>query len=368
MDDVDDLIAGPQYLRPEAERLARLTPVLLRQTAEAAERNPRVAAFLKRNGWSIETATTAADVPPLSVRMFKEFDLSTRPAGEIVRVLRSSSTTGQTPSSVPLNKTTTLRQSRGLVSILKSYLGEGRMPFLIADTPDAAGGDAERLGARGAAIRGLSLFARGSRHLLASNGTGGFALNRAAFEGIEELADVDVLVFGFTYILWTALRPLMEEAGTRVPARSVKVLHSGGWKKLTALKVDKPVFEAGISTLFDCPAVSVVDFYGMAEQTGVVFPDCEHGEKHVPDFAHVVIRDPDDLSECPVGRPGLIEVMSALPDSYFGQSVLTEDLGVLTGIDDCPCGRKGRRFRFVGRVERAEVRGCGDTFAARTRT
>lgn len=365
MDDVDDLIAGPQYLRPEAERLARLTPVLLRQTAEAGGRNPHIAAFLARNGWSEATATRAVDVPPLSVRMFKEFDLSTRPAAEIVRVLRSSATTGQVPSRVPLNKTTTMRQSRALVAILKSHLGEERMPFLIADTPDAAGGDAERLSARGAAVRGLSLFARGSHNLLAATPDGGFRLNPAAFE--EAFAGERILLFGFTYILWTALKPLMEEAGVRIRARSVKALHSGGWKKLTAMRVDKPVFDAGIRELFDAPEVEIVDFYGMAEQTGVVFPDCAHGRKHLPDFAHVVIRDPNDLSECPVGKPGLIEVMSALPDSYFGQSVLTEDLGVVTGIDDCPCGRKGAHFRFVGRVERAEVRGCGDTFARRDR-
>jgi hypothetical protein len=54
--------------------------------------------------------------------------------------------------------------------------------------------------------------------------------------------------------------------------------------------------------------------------------------------------------------------MSILADSYYGQAILTEDLGHLVGIDDCPCGRKGKYFRFNSRVEKAEVRGCGDTF------
>jgi hypothetical protein len=58
----------------------------------------------------------------------------------------------------------------------------------------------------------------------------------------------------------------------------------------------------------------------------------------------------------------MIEVMSILADSYYGQAILTEDLGHLVGIDDCPCGRKGKYFRFNSRVEKAEVRGCGDTF------
>ena len=51
-----------------------------------------------------------------------------------------------------------------------------------------------------------------------------------------------------------------------------------------------------------------------------------------------------------------------LPRSYPGHSLLTEDLGVLLGEDDCPCGRKGKYFKVTGRVPRAEVRGCSDTY------
>ena len=43
--------------------------------------------------------------------------------------------------------------------------------------------------------------------------------------------------------------------------------------------------------------------------------------------------------------------------------LLTEDQGILLGVDDCPCGCKGRYFRFTSRIERAAIRGCGDTFA-----
>lgn len=64
-----------------------------------------------------------------------------------------------------------------------------------------------------------------------------------------------------------------------------------------------------------------------------------------------------------MGETGIIEVLSVLPTSYPGQAVLTEDQGLLAGVDDCPCGRKGRYFRFISRIEQAELRGCGDTFA-----
>jgi hypothetical protein len=71
------------------------------------------------------------------------------------------------------------------------------------------------------------------------------------------------------------------------------------------------------------------------------------------------------LAEVEPGGEGLIEVMSALPTSYPGQAVLTEDVGVFLGVDDCPCGRLGKYFRFKSRVEKAEIRGCGDTLADR---
>jgi hypothetical protein len=63
------------------------------------------------------------------------------------------------------------------------------------------------------------------------------------------------------------------------------------------------------------------------------------------------------------GETGIIEVVSVLPTSYPGQAILTEDQGRLLGVDDCPCGRRGTYFRFTRRIEQAEIRGCGDTFA-----
>ena len=100
----------------------------------------------------------------------------------------------------------------------------------------------------------------------------------------------------------------------------------------------------------------------MAEQGGVIFVDCEYGYKHVPNYALVNMIDPYTLEPVSIGETGLIQVISSLATSYYGQSILTEDIGVLEGIDDCPCGRKGERFTFHSRIEKAEIKGCGDTF------
>jgi hypothetical protein len=60
---------------------------------------------------------------------------------------------------------------------------------------------------------------------------------------------------------------------------------------------------------------------------------------------------------------GLIQLLSVIPRSYPGHSLLSEDLGEFIGIDDCKCGRSGKYFNVYGRVKSAEVRGCSDTYS-----
>ena len=98
----------------------------------------------------------------------------------------------------------------------------------------------------------------------------------------------------------------------------------------------------------------------MAEQTGSIYMECEAGHLHASIFSDILIRNPKDFSCCPIGKKGIIQVLSPLATSYPGHSILTEDMGLILGIDDCPCGRKGKYFRIEGRIPKAEIRGCSD--------
>ena len=104
------------------------------------------------------------------------------------------------------------------------------------------------------------------------------------------------------------------------------------------------------------------NYYGMVEQTGTIYMECEHGHLHASVWSDVTIRRAGDFSVAGVGETGLIQVSSVLPRSYPGHVLLTEDEGRVLGEDDCPCGRKGKYFEILGRVKRAEVRGCSDTY------
>ncbi|RKJ31819.1 acyl-protein synthetase, partial [Butyricicoccus sp. 1XD8-22] len=104
------------------------------------------------------------------------------------------------------------------------------------------------------------------------------------------------------------------------------------------------------------------NYYGMVEQVGSIFVECSEGHLHTPSYADVIIRNPITFEPVSIGEQGLIQVISELPTSYPGHSLLTEDLGTIIGEDDCPSGWKGKYFTVSGRLPKSELRGCSDTF------
>jgi hypothetical protein len=300
---------------------------------------------------------TPEDVPVLPVSLFKEFDLLSVDETAVARVLRSSGTTGQIPSRVYLDTETSRLQARALVRIFQRVIGTQRLPMLIVDQ-DSVVGDRRSFTARGAGVLGLSNFGRDHTYALdADMGIRWDAID--AFAG--RYRDQRVLVFGFTFMIWKYFVAELRRAGRTHLFSDGVVIHSGGWKKLADEAVDRDTFRRSVTEATGIATIR--DFYGMVEQVGSVFVECERGALHPPPFADVVIRDVRTWESLPAGEAGVIQVLSLLPRSYPGHSLLTEDLGQLTASDDCACGQRGRAFRVLGRVPKAELRGCSDTFA-----
>ena len=104
---------------------------------------------------------------------------------------------------------------------------------------------------------------------------------------------------------------------------------------------------------------NVYNYYGLIEQTGSIFLECEEGYYHASIFSEINIRN-NNLEICKIGEKGIIQVSSLLPVSYPGHNILTEDLGVIIGEDNCRCGRSGKFFKIFGRLPQTELRGCSD--------
>jgi len=296
-------------------------------------------------------------IPFLPVRLFKMFDLYSVPKEEIVKTMTSSGTSGQVVSKIFLDKKTALNQSKALTRIVSTYLGSKRTPMVIIDSPSVLK-DRNIFSARGAGILGFSIF--GTKRIYALDENMEFNTDEVlAF--IQQNKGNRIFIFGFTFMIYQHFIKKIEKEKIKVDLSNTVLIHGGGWKKLVNESVTSAEFRKMLNQL--CGISSVHDYYGMVEQTGSIFMECEYGNMHAPIFSDILIRRPHDFSVANVGERGIIQTLSVLPTSYPGHSLLTEDEGIRLGEDDCNCGRLGKYFKILGRVKNAELRGCSDTYA-----
>jgi len=139
------------------------------------------------------------------------------------------------------------------------------------------------------------------------------------------------------------------------------MFHGGGWKKLKDLNIDSIQFKSKIYEYLN--VLKIHDYYGMAEQAGSISIECKFGYLHNSIFSDILVRDKKTLEINAVGEEGLIQTYSLGALSYPGHNLLTDDIGVILGLDVCECGRMGKFFRILGRSEKSELRGCSDVYA-----
>jgi hypothetical protein len=310
-----------------------------------------------RRVWSDwHDAHSAAELPYLHAGLFKHVTLQTQAEGiKHLRVLLSSSTSGGQPSRIALDERSSMLQERSTRSILAEFVGSSPRPLVVVDDPRALRRRGE-VSARIAAAMVLRPLATEIQFLLADSDP--------VVPRWDVLLDVlarsqELLVYGFTSILWQAWLAAELPASVRgaLAGKTIHFVHSGGWKKLEAARIDRRQFDAGLLVGLSDRS-RVLDYYGLVEQVGVIFPYCEHGFHHAPRWADVIVRDPWTLAALP-DQPGLLQLLNVLAHGAPYHSVLTEDFGRLAP-GPCPCGRSGRRLELIGRVPRAELRGCAN--------
>ena len=306
-----------------------------------------------------EENVQVTDYPFLPVSVFKEFELKSISAN--VMAVQSSGTTTGKPSRIFVDPSTRKRQTISAHKIWTDFIGAEPRPYLVFDLESTVRGTAA-MSARGAAILSLAHHASEFHFVMREEVDGRLILDMDRLTAaLSEIGDKPFFGYGFTYILYQVHQELMS-AGFRAPNVHLesRFLHSGGWKKLADIAVDKRTYNTTVASVWGLPPKRVTDFYGAVEQIGVPYPDCPEGAKHVPYWAEVIIRRNDTLETARPGETGLMQLISTLPLSAPNHSVLTEDLGQIVTRDECKCGRRGTAFVFKGRAPRSEVRGCSD--------
>lgn len=356
MIDYNDMLLTKPYALCKDEKEALLSARLIELSKYHYEKCSDYKKIVDILGVDLEAVTNYYELPFIPVRLFKDMDLKSIDDEEIFKVMTSSGTTGQKVSKIYLDKITASNQQKTLVKIVSEFTGKSRLPMLIIDSPAVVKNRA-MFSARGAGILGFSIF--GSDKLYALNED--MTLNYEAVQAfLEKHKDKEILVFGFTFMIWQYFYKVLKDSKKYLDLSKGIMIHGGGWKKLAQEAVEPLEYHKCMQEV--CGIKSVSDYYGMVEQTGCVYMECKYGHLHSSIFSDVITRRSKDFSRCDYGEKGIIQVVSAIPESYPGHSLLTEDEGIILGEDDCPCGKKGKYFKILGRVKNAEVRGCSDTY------
>jgi hypothetical protein len=353
---LDDLLRQPVFGLHQAEKEKLLLPLLKDLTQHHRASCPAYRQITDLTCPKAASASMLSELPYLPISLFKYRQLRSISNEEIKLSVSSSGTSGSEKSHVDLDAETAKLSSKALNLVLGGTIGARRLPMLIIDCEAAIKGK-DGIGARAAAILGLMPFGRDPCFALCDD----MSVDENKISAfLKAHADEDILIYGFTFLIWQHFVAVCEK--NNYDFSRATLLHSGGWKKLTDSAVDNNAFKARLKRAAGVD--KVMNFYGMAELPGTIFVENADGLLYAPCFADILIRDPVTLEVLPQGHPGLIQILSALPHSYPGHSLLTEDIGAIEATDSGAGGRYGPALRIIGRVPRAVLRGCSDVLAA----
>jgi len=295
------------------------------------------------------------DVPFIPVSLFKSHELSSVNKKDIRSTMTSSGTTGQTVSKIYIDTQTSQDQQKGLANSLQHILGKKRLPMLILDT-DACFKNPEYMNARGAGVLGMMRYGR--NHC--------FALSldlEPDLKAIEDFLEINgsapFFIFGFTFLVWSKFHEILKDKN--LDLSNGILIHSGGWKKMIESAVDNDVFRKSFKKHFKLN--KIYNFYGMVEQLGSIILEGPDGLLYPPNFSDIIIRDPKTFEVVPYGEAGIIQVLSIIPYSYPGHSILTEDIGIIENTNSGSDDWNESGLKIIGRVPKTALRGCSDVIS-----
>jgi hypothetical protein len=355
MSDLNSIIDILPFSLSKREKTALYAEALHELTKHHYANCPQYRKILDTLRFDPSIKHSVEDMPFIPVRLFKDYELSSVEKSRIVKTLVSSGTTGQSVSRIFLDRITATNQTKVLTKIVSNFIGSKRLPLLIIDTKSVVN-EHNLFSARGAGILGFAMLGYDVTYALDED-------MQLDFDVLEEFCDKhkekNILLFGFTYIIWEYFYKELAKSSQQLALENAILIHGGGWKRLDEEAVDNDTFKNLLENV--CRIKRVYNYYGMVEQAGSIFMECEAGYLHSSIFSDVIIRH-DDFSLCPMHKKGLVELISLLPLSYPGHIILSEDSGEIIGEDDCSCGRLGKYFKIYGRINNAEIRGCSDTY------
>lgn len=284
----EEILAISPYSLGKEEKKKLLNERLIELTEYHRKKCNEYAKILNSIDFDIESINDYEQLPFLPVRLFKKLELKSVEEEEIVKTMTSSGTSGQAVSKIYLDRTTSSNQQKTMVKIVSEFTGSSRMPMIIIDCPSVVK-NRKMFSARGAGILGFSIF--GSKKIYALNDDMKLDV-QGLKEFLEKFKGQKILLFGFTFMIWQHFYKelvRLKSEGTVFDLSEGVLIHGGGWKKLVSEAVSQEEFHDRLKKV--CGIDSVHDYYGMVEQTGCIYMQCECGHLHASIFSDIIIRN-----------------------------------------------------------------------------
>tara|TARA_B100000242_G_C43055252_1_gene493693 strand:- start:2617 stop:3720 length:1104 start_codon:yes stop_codon:yes gene_type:complete len=312
--------------------------------------------YFKNEFKTPENIENIVEIPFIPSAAFKYINLKS--IAKKTKKISSSGTSSQIKSQIYIDSETSKNQTKALSKILSHFLDKKRRPFFIVDLePNLKNFELNNMSARFAGMQGYLMAAKSRNYLLKTNSEGEIVFDMRVLEYLNKISKKEPpVIIGYTYMIFSHL---LNNDRLKFDLNSkTSLIHFGGWKKLEKNKISKNLLNKKIISILNIQKERIFDIYGFTEQLGSVYVSKGNKGCIVPAYSEVIVRDPNTLSAVKDGEEGLLQFLSILPISYPGFSVLNDDLGKLTNVNN---SRNTKEFIVSSRLEKAESRGCGDT-------
>ena len=227
--------------------------------------------------------------------------------------------------------------------------------MLIVDK-DPKGVNRSTYNARIAAINGFSIFGKSVTYLLNKN-------NKVDFKKLNyflnKFGNEKFLIFGFTNLIFEHFLESKLKILNSMNLKNGIIIHGGGWKKLERKAISNKIFKKNLKLNYNIS--KIFNYYGLIEQTGSIFIEChECSCFKCSIYSDIFIRDKNLNIIKKNKQRGFLQVLSLLPTSYPGNSLLTEDIAELRNDIKCKSCGESKKFVIHGRSKNSEIRGCAN--------
>lgn len=356
--DLSDRVLDLIHANPADDSESRFTALALRLFALQWQHLPVYQRFCEARGVGPGTIRDWRLIPALSTRAFKEFDLTTLPPTERIRVFKSSGSTGAQRSRHFHGADSLRLYEASLASgFHRHVLAEApRTLALLMLTPSPARAPESSLVHMFDTVRRRFKFAE-SVFLggLGAEGTWSVDLEDASRRLRRcEAEDQPVLIVGTAFSFVHLLDYLADQGVSVALPQGSRAMETGGYKGRSR-SVQRAELHAMISERLGIAPGNLVSEYGMSELSSQAY-DGVAGDDPVsagprlfqfPSWARARIISPETGREVEEGQAGLVQVLD-LANVYSVMAVQTEDLAV----------RRRTGFELLGRAATVEPRGC----------